>query len=108
MKPVRFLGDSLKSIRDFGEDARRDAGFQLDRVQRGLEPLDFKSMPAIGRGVQEIRLWDETGTYRVIYTARLADAVYVLHAFQKKTQAASKRDIDLARIRWAELMKEAR
>lgn len=65
-------------------------------------------MPGIGRGVQEIRLWDETGTYRVIYTARLTDAVYVLHAFQKKTQATSKRDVDLARARWTELMKEAR
>jgi len=64
-------------------------------------------MPGIGRGVQEIRLWDETGTYRVIYTARLADAVYVLHAFQKKTQATAKRDVDVARMRWAELMKEA-
>lgn len=108
MKPVRFLGDSLKSIRDFGEDAKRDAGFQLDRVQRGLEPSDFKPMSGIGRGVQEIRLRDETGTYRVIYTARLADAVYVLHAFQKKTQTTPKRDIDVARTRWADLMKEAR
>ncbi len=108
MKPIRFLGDSLKLIRDFGEDARRNAGFQLDRVQRGLEPSDCKPMPSIGRGVQEIRLWDETGTYRVIYTARLAEAVYVLHAFQKKTQGTSKRDLDLARVRWSELMKEAR
>ena len=51
-----------------------------------MEPSDFKPMPSIGRGVQEIRLWDETGTYRVIYTARLANVVYVLHAFQKKTE----------------------
>lgn len=107
MKPIRFLGDSLKSIRDFSDDAKRDAGFQLDRVQRGLDPSDFKPMPGVGRGVQGIRLWDETGTYRVIYTARLADAVYVLHAFQKKTQATAKRDVDVARMRWAELMKEA-
>ena len=60
-------------------------------------------MPSIGRGVEEIRLWDETGTYRVIYTARIKDAVYVLHAFQKKTQATAKRDIDLAKSRFAEL-----
>lgn len=106
MKPVRFLGNSLKVIREFGEDARRDAGFQLDRVQRGLEPSDSKSMVGIGSGVREIRLWDETGTYRVLYTARLTDAVYVLHAFQKKTQATSQRDIDVARTRWLEL-KEA-
>ncbi len=106
MKPVRFLGNSLKVIREFGEDARRDAGFQLDRVQRGLEPSDSKFMAGVGSGVREIRLWDETGTYRVLYTARLADAVYVLHAFQKKTQATSQRDIDVARTRWLEL-KEA-
>lgn len=65
-------------------------------------------MPSVGRGVQEIRLWDETGTYRVIYTARLADAVYVLHAFQKRTRATSKHDIELAKARWAELVRESR
>lgn len=80
-----------------------DAGFQLDRVQRGLSPPDFKPMPSIGKGVEEIRVRDETGAYRVIYTARLADAVYVLHAFQKKTQATSKRDIELAKQRFAQL-----
>lgn len=78
-------------------------GYQLDRVQRGAPPDDFKPMPTIGKGVEEIRVWDDTGTYRVIYTARLADAVYVLHAFQKKTQTTSRRDIDLAWIRYAEL-----
>ena len=60
-------------------------------------------MPSIGRGVEEIRVWDESGTYRVIYTARLEIAVYVLHAFQKKTQQTSKRDINLARERFAQI-----
>jgi phage-related protein len=63
-------------------------------------------MPAIGKGVEEIRIWDDSGTYRVIYTARLRDAVYVLHAFQKKTQATSKRDLDVARQRLAQVLKE--
>jgi phage-related protein len=63
-------------------------------------------MPAIGKGVEEIRIWDDSGTYRVIYTARLRDAVYVLHAFQKKTQATSKRDADVARQRLAQVLKE--
>jgi phage-related protein len=102
-KPVRFLGDSLESLREFPNDARHDAGYQLDRVQRGLQPDDFKPMPSIGRGVEEIRIWDESGTFRVIYTARLADAVYVLHAFQKKTSATSKRDIEIAKTRFAQL-----
>lgn len=97
MKPVRFLGDSLKCLREFPKDARQDAGRQLDKVQRGKQPDDFKSMLSIGKGVEEIRVWDDAGAFRVIYTARLADAVYVLHSFQKKTQATSKRDIDTAR-----------
>ena len=105
MKSVTFLGDSLKRVREFPEDARQDTGYQLDRVQRGMQPDDFKPMPSIGKGVEEIRVRDETGAYRVVYTARLAEAVYVLHAFQKKTQATSKRDIDLAVERFRELMK---
>jgi len=105
MKIVTFLGDSLKCLREFPEDARQDAGYQLDKVQRGEQPDDFKPMPSIGKGVEEIRVWDESGTYRVIYTARLADKVYVLHAFQKKTQATAKRDIDPAKERFNQLMR---
>jgi phage-related protein len=105
MKPVRFVGDSLKRVREFPDDVRHDAGYQLDRVQRGLQPDDFKPMPSIGRGVEEIRIWDDSGTYRVIYTARTADAVYVLHAFHKKTQVTSKREIATARERLAQVMK---
>lgn len=105
MKLIRFLGDSLTRLREFNADARQDIGYQLDKVQRGEQPDDFKPMPAIGKGVEEIRVWDESGTYRVIYTARLADAVYVLHALQKKTQATAKRDIDLAKARFTELMR---
>lgn len=63
-------------------------------------------MPEIGRGVEEIRIWDEAGTFRVIYTARVADTVYVLHAFQKKAQRTAQRDIDKARRRFEELTKE--
>ncbi len=91
MKPIIFLADSLTQVRKFSLDAKQDAGYQLDKVQRGEQPDDFKSMPSIGKGVEEIRIWDEAGTFRIIYTARLIDAVYVLHAFQKKTQATSKR-----------------
>lgn len=108
LKALRFLGDSLKRLREFPRDAKHDAGYQLDQVQRGQQPADFKPMPAIGKGVEEIRVWDDSGTYRVIYTARLADAVYVLHAFQKKTQATPKQDVEIARERFAQLMKEQR
>jgi phage-related protein len=105
MKPIQFLGDSLKCLREFPSSARQDAGRQLDKVQRGQQPDDFKSMPAIGKGVEEIRVWDDAGTFRVIYTARRTDAVYVLHAFQKKTRATSKRDLDTAKSRFAQLIK---
>ena len=108
MKLLRFLGDSLMCLREFPEDARHDAGYQLDKVQRGEPPDDFKPIPSIGKGVEEIRMWDDTGTYRVVYTARLADAVYVLHAFQKKTQTTAKRDIELAKKRFTELIRGAR
>lgn len=105
MKPIRFLGDSLKCLRDFPNDARQDAGHQLDRVQRGKQPDDFKPMHSIGKGVEEIRVRDDTGTFRVIYTARLGDAVYVLHAFQKKTQTTSKRDLETAKARFHRLIR---
>lgn len=105
-KPVDFLGDSLARIREFPDDAKQDAGYQLDRLQHGLQPDDFKPMPSIGKGVEEIRVWDESGIYRIIYTARLADAVYVLHAFQKKTQTTSKRDIELAKQRFVQLARK--
>ena len=104
MKSVCFLGDSLKRLREFPDDARQDAGYQLDKVQNGFEPDDFKARPSIGKGVEELRVWDEAGAFRIIYTARLADAVYVLHAFQKKTQATPTRDIAIAKARFAELM----
>jgi phage-related protein len=107
MKLLRFLGDSLTRLREIPEDARHDAGYQLDKVQRGEQPDNFKPMPSIGKGVEEIRMCDDTGTYRVVYTARLADAVYVLHAFQKKTQVTAKRDIELAKKRFTELMRGA-
>ncbi len=105
VKPVRFLGDSLKCLREFPSSARHDAGRQIDKVQHQKQPDDFKAMPSIGRGVEEIRIWDDAGAYRVIYTARLPDAVYVLHAFQKKTRSTSKRDVEIAKARFAELMR---
>lgn len=103
MRPVRFLGDSLKCLRDFPEDVRHDAGYQLHKVQCGEQPVDFKPFAAIGKGVEEIRIADDSGAYRVIYVARRPEAVYVLHAFQKKTRTTAKRDIDTAKKRFVQL-----
>jgi phage-related protein len=103
MKPVVFLADSLDSLRAFPDRARRDAGFQLDRVQRGLDPDDWKPMQVVGRGVREIRVRDASGAFRVVYVATFAEAIYVLHAFAKKTQRTSPRDLALAQSRFREL-----
>ena len=105
MKPIRFLGDSLKRLREFPDDARQDAGYQLDKVQRGQQPDDFKPMPSLGQGVEEIRVADDSGSYRVIYVARRAEAVYVLHAFRKKTQTTAWQDIETAKKRLAQLLR---
>jgi phage-related protein len=105
MKPIAFVGSALDDLRDFPIGARRKAGHQLDRVQRGLEPDDWKPMPSIGAGVREIRVRDEVGAFRVIYIAVLAEAVYVLHAFQKQTQQTAKRDLNLAAARLGQIGK---
>lgn len=105
-KPVAFRGSALDDLRSFPLSARREAGFQIDLVQRGEMPDDWKPMPDIGSGVQEIRIRDAAGAFRVIYVAKFADAVYVLHCFQKKTQRTSKPDLDLAESRYRELLKE--
>ena len=100
MKPVVFLGDSLDRIREFPERARRRAGVELRQVQHGLDPSDWKPMKSIGKGAREIRVRDEAGAFRVLYVANVADVVYVLHAFQKKTRTTSKRDLSLGLLRF--------
>jgi phage-related protein len=105
-KPVEFLGSSLDDIRDFPETARIEAGSQIRRVQYGDEPDDWKPMPTIGAGVNEIRIRDDGDQYRVIYIAKLAEAVFVLHCFQKKTQKTPKPDLELAKKRLRELLEE--
>jgi phage-related protein len=86
-------------------EARRAAGYQLERVQAGALPADWKPMPAVGLGVQELRI-RAGGAFRVIFVARFVEAVYVLHAFQKKSQKTARADIGLARMRFAALMVE--
>jgi phage-related protein len=102
-RPIDFLGSSLKDIRQFPPDVMTDCGFQLYRLQMGEAASDVKPMASIGKGVEEIRLKDRAGIYRVIYVARFEEAVYVLHAFQKKTEATSVKDIELARERFREM-----
>lgn len=85
--------------------ARQRVGRQLARVQDGLEPEDWKPMPSIGIGVREIRV-RENGAYRLIYVAKFSEAIYVLHAFEKKSRKTAKLDVELARTRFRALVNE--
>lgn len=93
---MRFVGLARQDLAAFPEAARRRAGYELFMVQVGREPADFKPMPNVGPGTFELRVRDETGAFRVIYVAKFEHAVYVLHAFQKKTRKTSRADIELA------------
>jgi len=99
MKPLEFVGSSLDDLKEFPAEARRAAGFELNFVQRGLDPTDWKPISEVGSGVREIRV-HVLGEWRVLYVAKFAKAVYVLHAFQKKTQKTRREDIELARKRY--------
>ena len=106
LKPIEFRGSVLDDLRTFPLAARREAGYQLDQVQHGHEPDDWKPMASVGQGVREIRIRDAAGIFRVIYVAKFADAVYVLHCFQKKTEKTSQPDLDIATKRYKDLVKE--
>ena len=99
MKDVRFVGSSLDDLRQFPAGARREAGFELSNVQAGLQPSDWKPMNTVGAGAVEIWIKGKDGIFRVIYVARFDEAIYVLHAFQKKSQKTRKADIELAKAR---------
>jgi phage-related protein len=102
MKSLEFVGSSLDDLKEFPAEARRAAGFELGFVQRGLEPSDWKPMKEVGAGVREIRI-HVLGEWRVLYVAKFAESVYVLHAFQKKTQKTTREDIGLARARYRQI-----
>ena len=95
------MGSSREDLKSFPADARREAGYQLDKLQRGDDPDDWKSMRSVGQSVREIRIHEESGAFRVIYLAAKPEGVYVLHCFRKKTQKTSQRDIRLAARRFA-------
>lgn len=103
MKDITWHGTSREDLMKFPREAKQQAGYQLDKIQNGLEPADWKPMRNIGQGVNEIRIKDENGQFWVLYVAKFADAVHVLHAFQKKTQKTAQQDIELARTRYKEI-----
>lgn len=99
-KEIRWIGTAYDDFLAFPEDARRTAGFQLGKVQAGIEPDDWKPFDSVGAGVKEIRIREASGSYRVMYVTKFEEAVYVLHCFQKKTQATSERDKAIAEVRY--------
>jgi len=105
LKPVVWLGDSLAAVRGFAPEAKRRAGQELRRVQAGWLPIDGKPMQGIGPGVNELRV-RAGGAYRVIYLAKFAEAIYVLHAFEKKSRKTARLDVELARQRYRNLVRE--
>ena len=106
MKPLEWIGTSLEAVRAFGDEARKHIGYQLYRVQSGLEPSDWKPMTVVGSGVREIRVHSRKDEFRAIYVATFEEAVYVLHAFQKKSRKTPKPDLELASSRFKELVKQ--
>lgn len=107
MKLIKWLGDSRRAVREFSDAARQQTGVELFAVQLGDNPSDWKPMPTMGSGVNEIRI-HANNEYRVIYIAKFAEAVYVLHAFEKKTRQTPKQDIELAARRYRELLNSRR
>ena len=103
-KPILWAGSALADLQRFPDNARRRAGYQLRRIQEGLEPGDWKPMPLVGAGVREIRI--RTGReHRILYVTRFEEAIYVLHAFEKKTQRTVRADLDLAKRRLSEVLR---
>ena len=105
MKEINWTGSTKQDLIDLGDDACDRIGYQLDKVQNGMEPSDWKPMPTVGRSVKEIRVRTGGNAYRTIYIATLADAVHVLHVFQKTTQQTEQKDIDLAKRRLARILR---
>jgi phage-related protein len=100
MKPVKFLGTSREDLLTFPQGVRSQVGQALYLVQEGGEPDDFKPMTTVGSGAYEIRVRDQDGAFRIIYVAKFKSAIYVLHAFQKKTQQTAQSDLALATNRY--------
>lgn len=98
-KEIKWVGSSLEALRDFPKTAMQRAGYQLQGLQDGEEPDDWKPMKTVGTGVNEIRIKCEDGAFRVFYVVNRPEAIYVLHAFRKTTEKTEKRDIDLAKDR---------
>jgi len=107
VKPITWLGNTHQTIKGYADNVKREIGYNLDKIQRGLYPFDWKPMNSVGSGVKEIRIHEEN-EYRVLYIAKFQESIYVLHNFVKKTEQTLKKDIRLAKQRYAELTVQRR
>jgi phage-related protein len=98
LRPIYWLGDSQSVVRSWSNSTKRQTGAELFRLQLGSDPIHWRAMKSVGRGVREIKI-AEDGQYRVLYLTRRLDEIVVLHAFEKKTRRTSKSDIDLGKQR---------
>jgi len=105
MKKLFWVGSTLQDLRAFPDTARRMAGHELQLVQEGLEPDDWKPMTSVGTGVYELRIHSNL-EHRVFYVAKFQEGVYVLHAFEKRTRQTAQRDIELARERYRDVLRD--
>ena len=108
-KPIDWRGSSFEDLTDenvFSLEARKVAGTQLRKIQRGDEPDDWKPFDDVGTGTKEIRIKLADGAFRVMYVAKFPEAVYVLHCFKKKTQQTSQHDKDIAKLRYKAVIQE--
>lgn len=103
VKAIEWVGSSKEDLREFPDVARQRAGYQLELIQYGEDPVDWKPIESVGQGVREIRIKCKDGAFRVFYVVNRPEAVYVLHAFRKTTEKTEKRDIDLAKARYKSL-----
>lgn len=99
-KEIRWVGSSYEDLLSFPFEPRKKAGFQLGKVQAGVAPDDWKPFDDVGAGTKEIRIKESQGIFRVLYVAKFEEAIYVLHCFQKKTEATAKHDKEIAVARY--------
>jgi len=103
MTEIEWLGDSLEIVRSYRVEVRRAIGSELRLLQTGDKPVHARPLKTVGRGVWELKISEKPGQFRVIYVTQRRDTIYVLHAFQKKTQRTPQKDIHLARARFKEI-----
>ena len=107
MKKIIWLATTHSTIKEYPDNVRREIGYNLSKIQHGLDPADWKPMTGIGQGIKEIRIHAEN-EYRILYLTKFQEAIYVLHTFVKKTQQTSQKELNIGRKRYIEMLQHRR